>query len=224
MVGSVGPLRRPAGLRADRGAGRARPAPGGLAGFAGARRAAREAAARWALRARAGRPAQRRRHPPGPGPRDRRRRPLRHRGGPPGLRRGQRRRRRARPRWSSWPAPWRRSCPRATARSASCSSTARRSRRAAPTSQFQECALRGSKAYVEAHAPEVGEMILLDYIANKGLHDPAGAELGPGAMGAASWTRPSGSALAMSSPRSRRPPASSTTTSRSSWRGSRRST
>ena len=41
-----------------------------------------------------------------------------------------------------------------------------------PDAQFQECALRGSKAYVEAHRGEVGEMILLDYIANKGLIIP----------------------------------------------------
>ena len=38
-----------------------------------------------------------------------------------------------------------------------------------PDAQFQECALRGSKAYVAAHGPEVGELILLDYIANDGL-------------------------------------------------------
>ncbi len=41
-----------------------------------------------------------------------------------------------------------------------------------PDAQFQQCALRGSKAYVEAHRGEVGEMILLDYIANKGLTIP----------------------------------------------------
>jgi glutaminyl-peptide cyclotransferase len=37
---------------------------------------------------------------------------------------------------------------------------------------FYQCALRGSKAYVAAHAGETGEMILLDYIANKGLQIP----------------------------------------------------
>ena len=41
-----------------------------------------------------------------------------------------------------------------------------------PDAQFQRCALRGSKAYVEAHRGEVGEMILLDYIANEGLSIP----------------------------------------------------
>jgi hypothetical protein len=41
-----------------------------------------------------------------------------------------------------------------------------------PDAQFQQCALRGSKAYVAAHQEEVGEMILLDYIANEGLQIP----------------------------------------------------
>jgi glutaminyl-peptide cyclotransferase len=38
-----------------------------------------------------------------------------------------------------------------------------------PDAQFQRCALRGSKAYAAAHAGEIGELILLDYIANRGL-------------------------------------------------------
>jgi glutaminyl-peptide cyclotransferase len=38
--------------------------------------------------------------------------------------------------------------------------------------RFPECALRGSRAYVAAHRGEVGQMILLDYIANKGLRLP----------------------------------------------------
>jgi Zn-dependent M28 family amino/carboxypeptidase len=33
---------------------------------------------------------------------------------------------------------------------------------------FQFCALRGSRAYAAAHPGEIGEMILLDYIANRG--------------------------------------------------------
>ena len=33
---------------------------------------------------------------------------------------------------------------------------------------FQLCALRGSRAYAAAHPGEIGEMILLDYIANRG--------------------------------------------------------
>jgi glutaminyl-peptide cyclotransferase len=37
---------------------------------------------------------------------------------------------------------------------------------------FVNCALRGSKAYVAAHRREVGQMVLLDYIANKGLRLP----------------------------------------------------
>jgi glutaminyl-peptide cyclotransferase len=41
-----------------------------------------------------------------------------------------------------------------------------------PNSRFAECALRGSRAYVAAHRREVGQMVLLDYIANKGLRLP----------------------------------------------------
>jgi Zn-dependent M28 family amino/carboxypeptidase len=41
-----------------------------------------------------------------------------------------------------------------------------------PEQRFQQCALRGSKAYVAAHPGETGEMILLDYIANEGLRIP----------------------------------------------------
>jgi Zn-dependent M28 family amino/carboxypeptidase len=41
-----------------------------------------------------------------------------------------------------------------------------------PDSQFEQCALRGSKAYAAAHPGEIGELILLDYIANKGLQLP----------------------------------------------------
>lgn len=48
-----------------------------------------------------------------------------------------------------------------------------------PDAQFQRCALRGSKAYVEAHRGEVGEMILLDYIANEGLSIPREANSDP---------------------------------------------
>jgi hypothetical protein len=38
--------------------------------------------------------------------------------------------------------------------------------------RFATCALRGSRAYVAAHRREVGQMILLDYIANKGVRFP----------------------------------------------------
>jgi glutaminyl-peptide cyclotransferase len=37
-----------------------------------------------------------------------------------------------------------------------------------PDVDFERCALRGSKAYAAAHPGEIGEMILLDYIANRG--------------------------------------------------------
>ncbi len=41
-----------------------------------------------------------------------------------------------------------------------------------PDARFEQCALRGSKAYAAAHPGEVGEMILLDYVANRGLSLP----------------------------------------------------
>jgi glutaminyl-peptide cyclotransferase len=37
---------------------------------------------------------------------------------------------------------------------------------------FEFCALRGSRAYAAAHPGEVGQMILLDYIANRGARIP----------------------------------------------------
>jgi glutaminyl-peptide cyclotransferase len=37
---------------------------------------------------------------------------------------------------------------------------------------FEFCALRGSRAYVTAHPGQVGDMILLDYIANRGARIP----------------------------------------------------
>jgi Zn-dependent M28 family amino/carboxypeptidase len=37
---------------------------------------------------------------------------------------------------------------------------------------FQYCALRGSRAYAAAHPGEIGDMILLDYIANRGARFP----------------------------------------------------
>jgi glutaminyl-peptide cyclotransferase len=37
---------------------------------------------------------------------------------------------------------------------------------------FEFCALRGSRAYVAAHPGQIGQMILLDYIANKGARIP----------------------------------------------------
>jgi glutaminyl-peptide cyclotransferase len=41
-----------------------------------------------------------------------------------------------------------------------------------PNSRFVTCALRGSRAYVAAHRREVGQMVLLDYIANQGVRLP----------------------------------------------------
>jgi glutaminyl-peptide cyclotransferase len=40
------------------------------------------------------------------------------------------------------------------------------------STDFKKDALRGSKAYVRAHRGEIREMVLLDYIANKGLRLP----------------------------------------------------
>jgi hypothetical protein len=41
-----------------------------------------------------------------------------------------------------------------------------------PNARFVKCALRGSRSYVAAHPGEVGQMVLLDYIANKGVRLP----------------------------------------------------
>lgn len=41
-----------------------------------------------------------------------------------------------------------------------------------PNSRFAECALRGSRSYAAAHRSEIGQMVLLDYVANKGLRLP----------------------------------------------------
>jgi glutaminyl-peptide cyclotransferase len=41
-----------------------------------------------------------------------------------------------------------------------------------PNARFDRCALRGSRAYVAAHRREVAQMVLLDYIANKGVRLP----------------------------------------------------
>jgi glutaminyl-peptide cyclotransferase len=41
-----------------------------------------------------------------------------------------------------------------------------------PDAQFFRCGLRGSKAYAAAHPGEIGEVILLDYIANQSLGIP----------------------------------------------------
>ena len=49
-----------------------------------------------------------------------------------------------------------------------------------PEQLILECGLRGSKAYVAAHPGETGEMILLDYIANKGLRIPRELNSDPG--------------------------------------------
>jgi glutaminyl-peptide cyclotransferase len=50
--------------------------------------------------------------------------------------------------------------------------------------RFDKCALRGSRAYVAAHPGEIGQMVLLDYIANKGVRLPR-----EGSSDAALWAR-----------------------------------
>jgi glutaminyl-peptide cyclotransferase len=50
--------------------------------------------------------------------------------------------------------------------------------------RFAECALRGSRSYVAAHRGQVGQMVLLDYIANKGLRLPC-----EGSSDRALWAR-----------------------------------
>jgi glutaminyl-peptide cyclotransferase len=52
------------------------------------------------------------------------------------------------------------------------------------STDFKRDALRGSKAYVRAHRAQIREMILLDYIANKGLRLPR-----EGTSSAALWAR-----------------------------------
>jgi glutaminyl-peptide cyclotransferase len=53
-----------------------------------------------------------------------------------------------------------------------------------PNARFVQCALRGSRAYVAAHRREVGQMVLLDYIANKGVRLPR-----EGSSSSALWAR-----------------------------------
>jgi glutaminyl-peptide cyclotransferase len=55
--------------------------------------------------------------------------------------------------------------------------------------RFDKCALRGSRAYVAAHRREVGQMVLLDYIANQGVRLPR-----EGSSDRALWARVRGAA------------------------------
>jgi hypothetical protein len=48
-----------------------------------------------------------------------------------------------------------------------------------PNARFAQCALLGSRAYVAAHRREVGQMVLLDYIANRGVRLPHEASSEP---------------------------------------------
>jgi glutaminyl-peptide cyclotransferase len=58
--------------------------------------------------------------------------------------------------------------------------------------RFATCALRGSRAYVAAHRGEVGQMVLLDYIANQGVRLPR-----EGSSDAALWARVRAAATAV---------------------------
>ena len=53
-----------------------------------------------------------------------------------------------------------------------------------PNARFDRCALRGSRAYAAAHRRELGQMILLDYIANRGVRLPHEGSTTP-----AQWAR-----------------------------------
>lgn len=48
-----------------------------------------------------------------------------------------------------------------------------------PDAEFEQCALRGSKAYAAEHAGRIGQMILLDYVGNAGLRIPREANSDP---------------------------------------------
>jgi Zn-dependent M28 family amino/carboxypeptidase len=61
-----------------------------------------------------------------------------------------------------------------------------------PNAEIAECGLRGSKAYAAAHRGEIGEVILLDYVANRGLQIPREANSDP-----ALWERLRGAAAAV---------------------------
>ena len=58
--------------------------------------------------------------------------------------------------------------------------------------RFAECALRGSRSYVAAHRRQIGQMVLLDYIANKGLRLPR-----EGSSDEALWARVRAAAAAV---------------------------
>jgi peptidase M28-like protein len=58
--------------------------------------------------------------------------------------------------------------------------------------RFAECALRGSRSYVAAHRRQIGQMVLLDYIANKGLRLPR-----EGSSDTALWARVRAAAAAV---------------------------
>ena len=157
------------------------------------------------------------------GPGDPDRRPLRHPVAAEGLRRRQRQRRRHRGADRARPLRSAPSCPRTTARSASSSSTARRPRRAAADRDFQFCALRGSQGLRgRPPGPDRGHDPARLH-RQPGRPDRARGELEPGSLGAA----PPGGRQQVGSgghlPGGLQA-ASSTTTSRSSSRGSRRST
>ena len=53
-----------------------------------------------------------------------------------------------------------------------------------PNARFAHGALRGSRAYVAAHRPRGRAMVLLDYVANKGVRLPREGSSDPRAVGA----------------------------------------
>ena len=135
---------------------------------------------------------QRRRHTARSRPGDRGRRALRHRGGPPGASSAPTTARRAPRRWSSWRAPLERELPDEHREVRFVLFDGEEEPPGCPDARFEECALRGSKAYVEAHPGEVGELILLDYVANEGLQLPREANSDPALWGGCASRPPRG--------------------------------
>ena len=105
------------------------------------------------------------------GPGDPDRRPLRHRVAPEGVRRRQRQRRRHRRGDRARPHALRRA-PRNHREIRFVLFDGEEDPPGCTDRDFQFCALRGSRAYAAAHPGEIGDMILLDYIANRGARIP----------------------------------------------------
>ena len=116
-------------------------------------------------------PPEHRRGPSRPSPGDPDRGPLRHGVPAEGLRRRQRQRRRDRGRDRARPHAAA-ELPARPPRDPLRPLRRRGGPAGLPRRDFQFCALRGSRAYAAAHPGQIGDMILLDYIANRGAQIP----------------------------------------------------